>query len=278
MRRRVASTLFGLLLVAGWPASAMGQDAVAPPKDVFRLGARLGVQIFSYEETEGAVRSEYDTAGPALGLTGMLRLGDRFRITGDYLGAFLAEASETWRNVDTPFGLGTQHNDLSLDFHVLDLDVGYSVLKRDGLDWAVVAGWHAYWQGFERSNFSITTATVIIGAPGLTVTEDVEGFGLKLGTVVEARVAPRVWLEAGFAGYLLYDVNVENSALGRIESDGYAFRWRAALDYFLTPRVSIGGGYEGHFIHVDRATSAIAILPENETWAHTLTARLGVRF
>ncbi|MGH7323242.1 MAG: hypothetical protein ACREJ9_01185 [Candidatus Rokuibacteriota bacterium] len=279
MRRMIARTLLGsLLVVAGWPSCAVGQDAMAPPRDIFRLGVRAGVQLFSYEEREAAVRSEYDTAGLALGLTGMLRLGDRFRITGDYLGAFLAESSETWRDVDTPFGVGTQHNDLSLDFHVLDLDLGYSVLKRDGFEWAIVAGWHAYWLGFERGNFTITTATVIIGAPGLSVTEDVAGQGVKLGTVLEARVAPRVWVEAGFAGYYVYDVDVENSALGSLESEGHALRWRLALDYFLNPRVTLGAGYEGHFIHVDRATSAIAILPENKTWAHTLTVRLGVWF
>jgi hypothetical protein len=276
MRR---SALVGLLLlVVGWPITGMAQDTSAPPRDIFRLGVRAGLQIFSYEETEGAVESDYDTTGFAMGLTGMARLGDRFRITADYLGAFLPESGETWSNVETPFGIGTQHNDLSLDFHVFDLDAGFSLVKRDGFEWVIVTGWHGYWQGFERTDFSVTTAAVIIAAPGLSVDEDVAGYGVKVGTVVEARVAPRVWIDAGFAGYYLYDVNVKNEILGRIESEGYALRWRAALDYFLNPRMTLGGGYEGHFIHVDRGTNPIAILPENETWAHTLTVRFAVRF
>lgn len=267
-----------LLVVAGGPVRALGQETPQLPTDVFRLGVRVGVQFFSYEEEEDPVQSDYTSSGPAIGLTGMLRFADRFRLTADWLGSFIAEDGETWRNVDTPAGIGTQHNDLSVDFHVFDVDLGYSVVKRPGLEWAVLLGWHTYSQEFDRSNFRLVSSSVIIAAPGLSVTEDVVGQGLKLGMVAEAMVAPRVWFEGGLAWYYLYDIAVDNSELGRLDSDGYALRWRAALDYLLTPRAAVGVGYEGHFIHVDRATSATAILPENMTWAHTLLVRLGVRF
>ncbi len=274
----VISALLALLLS---PVCAFAQEAVSPPNDFFRLGIRGGVQAFSYQEKLGAVKSDYDSYGAAVGVNASLRIpSTRFRLAVDYLGSFITDDREKWENLDTILGpaTGTQRNDLDVDLHVFDFDLGYALVKQENFEWWVVGGWHYYIENFTRSNFFITAGGTIFGALDATVTEDVTGQGVKLGTAVEARIAPRLLIDGGVAGYYLYDVDVKNSLLGRVDSDGHAFRWRIALDYLLVKDSTIGVGYEGHFIHVDRGTSAIAILPENETWAHTVTLRLGVRF
>jgi len=110
------------------------------------------------------------------------------------------------------------------------------------------------------------------------VSEDVRGQGLKLGTTLGWRISDRLSGNGGLAGYYLYHVDIENSELGELDSEGWAFRWRVGLDYVLTPNITVGAGYQGHYIRIEEATTSSAVLPENRTVDHIFLLRLGLRF
>lgn len=273
----------GLVLVAALLATALITAAEAqtllPSDERFVLGARVGVQAFNYQEHVGTTDSDYSSVGPALGVTGSFRLIDRLRLNIDYLGSFLQEDTETWRNIGTFAGFTVnQQNDMDVSFHVLDIDASYSFVKTPQVEWAVGLGWHYYVEDFTRSNFRFVVSTLTLFFPIGPVSEDVRGQGVKLGTTLGFRVTPKILVGGGLAWYGLYDVKVDNSALGNVESDGYALRWRGTADYAITPAISVGIGYEGHYISVEQGQNAVATLPKNETMAHTFTATVGFRF
>jgi hypothetical protein len=252
--------------LADAPGALTGLD------DRFRLSGRVGVQVLDYREEFGDIESEYTSVGPALGLAASLRLTERLQVNGDYLGSRILEREETWDNVRT--GLTEQENDLRVAFHVFDLDVGYAVVRTPGLEWALAAGWHYYAQDFTRSNFRPSG-----GIPDLSpVDEEVRGQGVKLGATLEGRPSNRLAWLGSLAGYYLYRVDVDNTRDGEFESEGVGLRWGLALDYVLTPQVTLGLGYDGHLIAVEEAETAGGILPRNRTQAHTLSGRVGVRF
>jgi hypothetical protein len=265
------ATVFLLVAPAPW-AAAQGPVTATGPEDWFRLSGRVGLQVLDYREEFGDIESEYTSVGPALGVTARLRLTERLRVTGDYLGAFIAEQEESWDNIRT--GASAQDNDLGIDFHVLDLDVGYALVRTPRVEWAVVAGWHYYAQDFTRSQFRRGGDIQNLGP----VDEDVRGQGVKLGTVLEGRLGDRLGFTGSVAGYSLYRVDIDNARHGEFDSDGVALRFGLALDYAMTPQVVLGLGYEGHLIAVDGAQNSRGILPENRTQAHTVSGRVAVRF
>lgn len=268
-----------LLGIVFSPTVAVAQGASALPADFFRLTARAGILGYHYSEDIGNIRSSYTTVGPAWGIAATVRPLDRLRFGVDYFGALATSSTETWDNIGTFVGVPvSQENELDVRYHTVDIEGGYSIVREPGLEWAVWLGWHYYFQGFERSDFRFRVLDLSIPFDLAPVSEDVSGQGVKLGTTVEWAVAPRLMLTAGLAGYYVYAVDVDNSELGEIESDGWALRWRIGVDYALRPHVSIGGGYEGHFIFVKEAESAIAVLPANETQAHAAMFRLSVRY
>jgi hypothetical protein len=249
------------------PTQATGHD------DRFLLSGRVGVQVFDYREEFGDIESEYTSVGPTLGLTASLRLAERLRLTGDYLGALILEREESWDNVRS--AVTVQENDLKVDFHVFDLDVAYAVVRTHRLEWAVAAGWHYYALDFTRSAFRGDSGAIENIGP---VDEEVRGQGVKLGTTLTRGLTDRLALLGRLAGYYLYRVDVDNARNGEFESEGVAVRLGLALDYFLTPQVTLGVGYDGHFIAVEEARNPRGILPRNRTWAHTLSGRVGVSF
>jgi hypothetical protein len=277
---RLANATAALLLgILCWPTVALAQGFGPLPADFFRLTARAGILGYHYSEDIGDIESDYTTVGPAWGLNATVRPVERFRLGVDYFGALATASTETWENIGTFGGLPvTQENELEVDYHTVDVEGGYSLVKEPGLEWAVWLGWHYYFQGFDRSDFRFRVADLTIPANIAPVSEDVSGQGVKVGTTVEWAVTPRVALTAGVAGYYLYAVDVDNSELGKLDSDGWAARWRIGVDYLFQPPFAIGIGYEGHFIVVKQARSAIAELPANQTWAHAATVRFTVRY
>jgi len=254
-------------------------QTILPGDERFVLGVRAGVQALTYHEHLGNVDSDYNSTGPAIGISGSFKLIDRLRLNLDYLGSFIQEDTETWRNLGTIAGFTVnQQNETKVTFHALDLDLSYSVVKTPQVEWAVSAGWHYYIEDFTRSNFRFLVASLTIPTRISPVTEDVTGQGLKIGTTVGFRAGPKWLIGAGLAGYYLYDVKADNSALGTINSDGLALRWRVSADYIVNSTVTVGVGYDGHFISVERANGSRATLPKNETLANTLSATLGIRF
>jgi hypothetical protein len=271
-----AALLLGILLS---PAIALAQEPPVLSAEFFRLTGRVGILGYTYSENLGDIESDYTTVGPAWGVTATVRLLERVRFGVDYFGALATSSTETFDDIGTFMGTTvSQENDLEVDFHALDIEGGYSVLREPGLEWAVWLGWHYYFQGFERSNFRFRAAGLSAPVGVAPITEDVAGQGVKLGTTVEWAVAPRFTVTGALAGYYLYAVDVDNSDLGEIDSDGWAARWRIAVDYALLRNLTIGVGYEGHFIYVDQAESARAVLPANETWAHAGMLRVNVRY
>lgn len=254
-------------------------QTILPSDERFVLGARVGVQAFNYQEHIDSTDSDYNSIGPAIGLSGSLKIIDRLRLNVDYLGSFLQEDTETWKNIGTFAGfIVDQQNEMDVSFHVFDIDVSYSIVKTPQFEWALGVGWHYYAEDFNRSNFRFLISTLTLFSAIGPVSEDVRGQGIKLGTTLGFRATPNLLLGAGLAWYSLYDVEADNSALGKVESDGYALRWRATVDWVINPTVSLGIGYEGHYISIEQGQSAIAVLPKNETMAHTLTAAIGIRF
>jgi hypothetical protein len=286
MARRPRHVLVALLalttivpvLAVGSPGPAEGQT-ILPTDARFVLGVRAGVQAFNYQEHIGNTDSDYDSVGPAIGVTGSLKLIDRLRLNVDYLGSYIQEDTETWDNIGTVAGFTVnQQNEMDVSFHVFDVDVSYSLVKTPQVEWAVALGWHSYAEDFTRSNFRFLVSTLTLFSAIGPVSEDVRGQGVKIGTTLGVRATPNLLIGGGFAWYGLYDVEADNSALGTVESDGYALRWRATVDYAINAMVTVGLGYEGHYISVEQGQSAIAILPRNETMAHTFTAAVGLRF
>jgi opacity protein-like surface antigen len=268
-----------LVTIALGPSVAAAQTPAEPLPERFTISVSAGVQVFDYKEEFEGGHSEYTSVGPAWDVTASMRLAERWRINLDYLGSLISSDTETWHNVGSVGGLSvTQEDDLEVTFHVLDIDVGYSIVKQRGLEVALVGGWHFYAQDFERSNFKFLVADISFPINIRPVSEDVRGYGVKLGATVDWSMAERLTGTAGLGGYYLYQVDVDNSELGKLDSDGWAFRWKVGLDYALTPNFTLGGGYHGHYIRVDETTSSRAVLPENRTLAHTFLVRLGVRF
>ena len=273
----VAALIAFILGVAA--VGAASAQTILPTDARFVLGVRAGVQAFNYQEHLSSTDSDYDSSGPAIGVTGSLKLIDRLRLNVDYLGSFIQEDTETWRNIGTFAGIVVnQQNEMDVDFHVFDVDVSYSLVKTPQVEWAIGLGWHYYIEDFTRSNFRFVVSTLTLFSPIGPVSEDVRGQGVKLGTTLGFRPTPNLLVGAGFAGYWLYDVEAENSVLGKVDSDGYALRWRATVDYLINAMISVGIGYDGHYISIEQGRSAIAILPKNETLAHTFTAAVGFRF
>jgi hypothetical protein len=254
-------------------ASAQSPTSVPGHDDFLRLSGRVGVQVFDYREEFGEIESEYTSVGPALGLTASLRLSERLRLNGDYLGAIVLKEEETWDNVST--GATLQENDLRVDFHVFDLDVAYAVASTHRFEWALGAGWHYYALDFTRSAFRGDSGMIQNIGP---VDEEVRGQGVKVGTTLARGLTDRLTLFGGLAGYYLYRVDVDNARHGEFDSDGVAIRLGLGLEYLLTPRVTLGVGYDGHFIAVEEAKNPRGILPRNRTWAHTMSGRVGVLF
>jgi hypothetical protein len=271
MTALLAALAAGVLLAA--PAGPALADTPTPMlADRLRLSGRVGVQILDYREEFGDIESEYTSVGPALGLAASLRPTERLRVNGEYLGSLILEREEAWDNVLT--GLTEQENDLRIALHVFDLDAAYAVVRAPGLEWAMAAGWHYYAEDFTRSNFRPSGGIPDIGP----VDEEVRGQGVKLGTTLEGRPGDRLMVLGSLAGYYLYRVDVDNALVGEFESEGVGLRWGLALDYVLTPRVTLGLGYDGHLIAVEKAETSDGILPRNRTRAHTLSGRVGVRF
>lgn len=258
---------------------AADRVATIPPlAERFTLSVSGGIQAFDYKENFGSVKNDYHSFGPAWGVAASFRVAEQWRLNADYLGSAIRQDTETWDR-GSIFGFPiTQKDDLKVNFHVVDADLSYSVLKIPEIEWAIAAGWHYYHQGFERSNFRLEVANLVFPAGIQPVTEDVDGFGVKVGTTLEWRSSPRFIASTGVSGYYLYDVSVDNSVLGRFHSQGWAARWKFGLDYLLSTNASIGLGYQGHYITVDKDRNAVAILPDNRTLAHTLLLRLGLRF
>jgi len=277
MRRVLVATF--VILTAVLVAPRADAQTVLPADDRFVLGLRTGFQHFSYTEKIGAIESSYDSVGPALGLSAHFRILDRLRLNLDLLGTFIQENTETWKNLGTVAGLPiSQQNEMDVNFAVFDIDASYSFLKTSRFDWALALGWHYYQENFTRSNFRFLVATIVIPVNILPVSEDVTGQGIKFGTTLRFMATDKLSLQGGFAYYSLYDVQADNSRLGKVGSDGDAFRWRVALDYFVARNFTLETGYEGHFINVSQGRSARAILPRNETRAHTFLVGLGIRF
>lgn len=275
----VAAVILTLTSVPLEAGIAAGQTPPPPLPDRFTVAVSAGLQVFDYKEEFDGGESDYTSVGPAWNVAASFRIADRWRLSLDYLGSLITEDTETWHNIGTVGSQSVnQENDLEVTFHVLDIDVGYSIVKQPGLELALVGGWHFYAQDFERSNFKFLVADIVFPINIRPVSEDVRGQGIKLGATVDWRMTDRLTGTGGVAGYYLYKVDVENSALGDIDSEGWAFRWRVGLDYALTPAISLGGGYQGHYIRVDEATTSTAVLPENRTLAHTFLVRLALKF
>ncbi|HXH84481.1 MAG TPA: hypothetical protein VNN07_16370 [Candidatus Tectomicrobia bacterium] len=256
------------------PLPVAAQDALEPLKDFFTLQVRGGIQVFDYSEEFAplGLESDYQNVAPAWGAAASLRFAERWRLNGEYLGSFVPEDTESWRFL----GSRAQENDLEVDFHAFDVDVSYSIARLPKLEWAVALGWHYYLLDFERSNFRVFSPFLV--APPGPVTEEVRGQGVKVGTTLDARIGRRATLSTGVSGSYLYDVDVENSLLGRLSSEGWTARWRLGVDFLLTDNATIGVGYHGQYIRVDEASRGLVVLPENRTITHTLMLQLGVRF
>lgn len=271
-----AALLLGLLLS---PTVALAQAPGVLPTEFFRLTPRAGIAGYYYTEDIGDIESDYSTAGPAWGLNATVRLMDRLRVGADYFGTLATSSTETWTNIGTFMGASVdQENDLEVWYHTVDIEGGYSVLKEPGLEVAVWLGWHYYFQGFERSDFRFRVFDLSIPFDIAPVSEDVSGQGVKLGATVDWAFAPRWVLTGGLGGYYLYTVDVDNSELGKLDSEGWAARWRVAVDYAVNPNLSVGVGYEGHYIFVDEAENDIAVLPANQTWINAGMVRLTLRY
>lgn len=287
MSDRICKAIFPLLVLTLLLATAGGAWAEEPAvwtRDIFRLSVRTGIQAFHYEEKlkissqATDIKSDYDSFGPVIGVDMSLRFAERFTIHGSYLGSFIQKETEDWDGTDlgVPFH---QDNDLDVDFHVFDVDLGYSIIKNPRVEWRIFVGWHYYMQDFSRKDFVVQGQPVPVG----TVTEDVRGQGLRVGSSVEFIVSDRWSLTGEFAYQYLYDVKVDNSLVsGNLDSDGYALRWSAGLEYFFTRNAALGLMYQGHYISVDKTSKSIpggvAILPDNETWAHTGMLVFAVRY
>jgi hypothetical protein len=269
-------------LVLATAAGAGAEELALLPKDVFRLSVRGGIQGLHYEEklkitsTATEVKSDYDSFGPVIGVDANLRIAERFAINGSYLGSFIQKRTEEWNGTDQGLSFD-QDNDLDVDFHVFDIDLGYSIIRHSRFEWRVFAGWHYYMQDFSRKN--VLGPSVVVG----TVTEDVRGQGIRVGSSVEYLVNDRLSLTGGLAYQYLYDVRIDNSLLGILDSEGHAVRWNIGLDYFLTKNATLGVMYQGHYITVDKASrsipgGAVVILPDNETLAHTGMVVFAVRY
>lgn len=271
-----AALLLGMLLL---PTVVLAQGSGVLPADFFRLTTRAGIAGYYYSEDIGDIDSDYTTVGPAWGINATVRPIDRLRLGVDYFGTLATSDTEEWSNIGTFMGATvSQENDLEVWYHTVDIEGGYSVLKEPGLEVAVWLGWHYYFQGFERSDFRFRVLDLTIPFDIAPVSEDVSGQGVKLGATVEWAFAPRWMLTGGLAGYYLYTVDIDNSELGKLDSEGWAARWRVGVDYAVNPHLSVGVGYEGHFIFVDEAESAVAVLPANETWVNAGMLRLTLRY
>jgi len=137
----VVAVVLLTLLAVPLVGVAAGQAVPPPLPEQFTFAISGGLQVFDYKEAFHGGQSDYVSVGPAWGVMASVRVSERWRLNLDYLGSLVTDDTETWDNVGTVSGMPVnQENDLKVVFHVLDVDVGYSLLKQPGIEWAVVAG------------------------------------------------------------------------------------------------------------------------------------------
>jgi hypothetical protein len=267
------------LLALSIGAARAHAQTILPSDDTFSLAGRVGVQFFHYQEQIGSTKGDFDSVGPALGVTASWKVIDRWRLNGDYLGSFVQKNSETFKNIGTSGGAAVDQEDRAkVDFHLIDLDVSYSFIKTPTLEWAAALGWHYYAENFTRSNFRFSVASLAIPTRISPVSEDVNGQGIKVGTLLGYRATDAITVGGGLAWYGLYQVHVDNSANGTIDTSGNAVRWKLSAAYALTKAMSVGAQYEGHFIDVSHDQNSRAVLPHNQTLANTISGAFEIRF
>ena len=161
---------------------------------------------------------------------------------------------------------------------MVDLDVSYALTQSEAFDFELVAGWHFLRHDFSRSDFAFEVLSISFSQNISPVSEEVDANGLKLGVRLKGNFSPQYKFDGYFSWNILSDVKAKNSVLGTIDSEGNSIRWGILLGCSLSENVDFGLWYRGTFIDVDEGTSAIAVLPQNETTMQSLLATIRIRF
>jgi len=250
----------------------------------FSLDAALGAGVISYSEKVAALGfggdSDFDEP------VGIARLVGRGRIAGNlfaalgWQGAFTLDGTETWPGIGTVAGLPVnQSNDLNIHQHLVDGFLGYTWTPWPGFSVEPSVGWHYLRQNFDRSKFAFVVAGITFPVPIAPVSEDFQGHGPLVGLDGRLGGLPLgLSAEAGAQFVYLIDLDADNSVLGTIGgSDGRSWRWHVDLTV-PAGRFNLGLGYYGQYQRIATRTSAIAILPENETKVHVVQAVARIPF
>lgn len=249
----------------------------------FDIRVGVGVAFLSYEQEIsdiiglGGEDTDYSGVGPAVEVSARFHATKRVSLGVDWQAAFIGSDTETSDNIAIIAGsLVDQRNDLEVVQHLIDVLAQYTFGPTTRWEIKPFAGWHWLLQDFERSNFLLDVAEITIPVDLAPVSEDFRGHGPLLGTEVSYRAVPEKLEILGDARVVrIVDMTADNSLLGEVESDGWSYRWAVGVARPVGPG-SLGLRYQGQFQRIDQSSSAVAVLPENETWVHAffLTATL----
>lgn len=250
----------------------------------FSVDFAAGVGILSYAEMVSslgaAADSDFDQGVAVVKVLGRGRITDNFFGALAWQGSFTLEGTETWPGIGTVAGLPiTQTNDLSVDQHLVDAYVGYTWRPWSSLSLEPIVGWHYLRQSFDRSNFAFTVGGIVFPVALAPVSEDFNGHGPLIGLDASYADLPfGLTASAGVQFVYVLDLDVDNSLVGSINgADGHSWRWKVALTRQFG-LFDLGLRYSGQHQLINGKTTAIAILPENETQVHALLVSAGIPF
>lgn len=245
----------------------------------FQAGGGIGRPVLTYKEKSSGANSRYESSGIGWTLFGRMDFLEVFHLGADWEAARIGTRRETFRGIGTVNGQSVnQRNDLDIDLDLLDLNLGFALIRMPHYELQVVSGWHFYRSNFTRRNFAFEISDIVLPAGLSPVSEDVRGNGPKLGLLIEANPSSRWFWSGGFTWNRLTSIKADNSALGNINSDGNSIRWRLEGGFRLLPNVALSLQYRGLLVRVNEGRNETAVLPDNETLMHTLLMQLAVRF
>lgn len=271
------SMLFAALLAASPNLGAAAEHAQESGR--FTMGGEIGVAYYEYQELSAGADSDFDSDGISWNLFARFKITDRIRIGLDWEAARIDKGRERWSNIGTVLGLQVdQTNNLEVDIDMVDVDLSYAFAQSETFEFELVAGWHFLRHDFSRSNFAFEVLSISFSQNISPVSEEVDANGLKLGVRFKGIFSPQYKFDGYFSWNILSDVEADNSVLGRVDSKGNSIRWGILWGYSMSDNVELGLRYRGTFIDVDEGTSAIAVLPQNETTMQSLLATIRIRF
>ena len=255
-----------------------------PDRWFLRFSCRLGASHMRYRESLGAVLSDFEESGLALGLS--LEFDTPWFSPFFRLQTAAASGDETFRQPGQ-----IQFDDLDVSGTLIDLGAGYRVELTPA---AILVPSVAYTAGlwaFERSRFVVNGVPVVAvdldGVPLGSVDEDFHLQGVTGG--LELEISPRDDLVIRVGGAYTYVpwARVVNDIGGTTRTSGYIGRAGVSLGYFATSNLAIGLGYD-LFAQVLKnsdvefqsglASAALVQLPDNRAIWGTATLQVSWRF